>query len=176
MAGVAIDSIEDMKLLFDQIPLGDISVSMTMNGAVLPIMAFYIAAAKEQGVSQKKLTGTIQNDILKEFMVRNTYIYPPKPSMRIISDIFKYASNNMPKFNCISISGYHLQEAGASPELELAYTIADGLEYVRTGISAGLSIDDFAPRLSFFWGIGMNFYEEIAKLRAGRLLWAKLLK
>ena len=176
MAGVAIDSIEDMKLLFDQIPLGDISVSMTMNGAVLPIMAFYIAAAKEQGVSQKKLTGTIQNDILKEFMVRNTYIYPPKPSMRIISDIFKYASNNMPKFNCISISGYHLQEAGASPELELAYTISDGLEYVRTGINAGLSIDDFAPRLSFFWGIGMNFYEEIAKLRAGRLLWAKLIK
>ena len=176
MAGVAIDSIEDMKLLFDQIPLGDISVSMTMNGAVLPIMAFYIAAAKEQGVSQEKLTGTIQNDILKEFMVRNTYIYPPEPSMRIISDIFKYASQNMPKFNCISISGYHMQEAGASPELELAYTLADGLEYVRTGIKAGLSIDDFAPRLSFFWGIGMNFYEEIAKLRAGRLLWAKLIK
>ena len=176
MAGVAIDSIEDMKLLFDQIPLGDISVSMTMNGAVLPVMAFYIAAAKEQGVDQQNLAGTIQNDILKEFMVRNTYIYPPKPSIRIISDIFKYTSQYMPKFNSISISGYHMQEAGASPELELAYTLADGLEYVRTGINAGLSIDEFAPRLSFFWGIGMNFYEEIAKLRAGRLLWAKLIK
>ena len=176
MAGVAIDSIEDMKILFDEIPLGDISVSMTMNGAVLPIMAFYIAAAKEQGVDQAKLAGTIQNDILKEFMVRNTYIYPPAPSMRIISDIFKYTSGNMPKFNSISISGYHMQEAGATPELELAYTIADGLDYVRTGIEAGLAIDDFAPRLSFFWGIGMNFYKEIAKLRAGRLLWAKLIK
>ncbi len=176
MAGVAIDSIEDMKILFDEIPLGEISVSMTMNGAVLPIMAFYIAAAKEQGVDQAKLAGTIQNDILKEFMVRNTYIYPPAPSMRIISDIFKYTSANMPKFNSISISGYHMQEAGATPELELAYTIADGLDYVRTGIEAGLAIDDFAPRLSFFWGIGMNFYKEIAKLRAGRLLWAKLIK
>ena len=176
MAGVAIDSIEDMKLLFNEIPLGDISVSMTMNGAVLPIMAFYIAAAKEQGVDKSKLTGTIQNDILKEFMVRNTYIYPPSPSMRIISDIFKYTSANMPKFNSISISGYHMQEAGATPELELAYTIADGLDYVRTGINAGLAIDDFAPRLSFFWGIGMNFYKEIAKMRAGRLLWAKLIK
>ncbi|MBT8327641.1 MAG: methylmalonyl-CoA mutase, partial [Bacteroidia bacterium] len=176
MAGVAIDSIEDMKILFDEIPLGDISVSMTMNGAVLPIMAFYIAAAKEQGVDETKLAGTIQNDILKEFMVRNTYIYPPAPSMRIISDIFKYTSANMPKFNSISISGYHMQEAGATPELELAYTIADGLDYVRTGIEAGLAIDDFAPRLSFFWGIGMNFYKEIAKLRAGRLLWAKLIK
>ncbi len=176
MAGVAIDSIEDMKLLFDEIPLGDISVSMTMNGAVLPIMAFYIAAAKEQGVDKLQLAGTIQNDILKEFMVRNTYIYPPSPSMRIISDIFKYTSANMPKFNSISISGYHMQEAGATPELELAYTIADGLDYVRTGINAGLAIDEFAPRLSFFWGIGMNFYKEIAKMRAGRLLWAKLIK
>ena len=176
MAGVAIDSIEDMKILFDGIPLGEISVSMTMNGAVLPIMAFYIAVAKEQGVEQSKLAGTIQNDILKEFMVRNTYIYPPAPSMRIISDIFKYTSAVMPKFNSISISGYHMQEAGATPELELAYTIADGLDYVRTGIDAGLEIDDFAPRLSFFWGIGMNFYKEIAKLRAGRLLWAKLIK
>ena len=176
MAGVAIDSIEDMKLLFDEIPLGDISVSMTMNGAVLPIMAFYIAAAKEQGVDKSQLAGTIQNDILKEFMVRNTYIYPPSPSMRIISDIFKYTSANMPKFNSISISGNHMQEAGATPELELAYTIADGLDYVRTGINAGLAIDDFAPRLSFFWGIGMNFYKEIAKMRAGRLLWAKLIK
>ncbi len=176
MAGVAIDSIEDMKILFDQIPLGDISVSMTMNGAVLPIMAFYISAAKEQGVDQSKLAGTIQNDILKEFMVRNTYIYPPAPSMRIISDIFKYTSANMPKFNSISISGYHMQEAGATPELELAYTIADGLDYVRTGIAAGLAMDQFAPRLSFFWGIGMSFYKEIAKLRAGRLLWAKLIK
>lgn len=176
MAGVAIDSIEDMKLLFNEIPLGDISVSMTMNGAVLPIMAFYIAAAKEQGVDKSQLAGTIQNDILKEFMVRNTYIYPPSPSMRIISDVFKYTSAHMPKFNSISISGYHMQEAGATPELELAYTIADGLDYVRTGINAGLAIDDFAPRLSFFWGIGMNFYKEIAKMRAGRLLWAKLIK
>ncbi len=176
MAGVAIDSIEDMKVLFNEIPLGDISVSMTMNGAVLPIMAFYIAAAKEQGVNEVDLKGTIQNDILKEFMVRNTYIYPPAPSMRIISDIFKYTSSNMPKFNSISISGYHMQEAGATPELELAYTLADGLDYIRTGIDAGLGIDDFAPRLSFFWGIGMNFYKEIAKLRAGRLLWAKLVK
>jgi methylmalonyl-CoA mutase len=176
MAGVAIDSIEDMKILFDEIPLGDISVSMTMNGAVLPIMAFYIAAAKEQGVSESELAGTIQNDILKEFMVRNTYIYPPAPSMRIISDIFKYTSANMPKFNSISISGYHMQEAGATPELELAYTLADGLDYVRTGLEAGLAVDDFAPRLSFFWGIGMNFYKEIAKMRAGRLLWAKLIK
>jgi methylmalonyl-CoA mutase len=176
MAGVAIDSIEDMKILFNEIPLGDISVSMTMNGAVLPIMAFYIAAAKEQGVDETKLAGTIQNDILKEFMVRNTYIYPPAPSMRIISDIFKYTSAKMPKFNSISISGYHMQEAGATPELELAYTLADGLDYVRTGINAGLKVDDFAPRLSFFWGIGMNFYKEIAKMRAGRLLWAKLIK
>lgn len=176
MAGVAIDSIEDMKILFNEIPLGDISVSMTMNGAVLPIMAFYIAAAKEQGIDRSKLAGTIQNDILKEFMVRNTYIYPPAPSMRIISDIFQYTSAHMPKFNSISISGYHMQEAGATPELELAYTLADGLDYVRTGIAAGLSIDDFAPRLSFFWGIGMNFYKEIAKLRAGRLLWAKLIR
>ena len=176
MAGVAIDSIEDMKVLFNEIPLGDISVSMTMNGAVLPILAFYISAAKEEGVPEAELAGTIQNDILKEFMVRNTYIYPPAPSMRIISDIFKYTSANMPKFNSISISGYHMQEAGATPELELAYTIADGLDYVRTGIAAGLAIDDFAPRLSFFWGIGMNFYKEIAKMRAGRLLWAKLIK
>lgn len=176
MAGVAIDSVEDMKILFNEIPLGDISVSMTMNGAVLPIMAFYIAAAKEQGVDESKLSGTIQNDILKEFMVRNTYIYPPGPSMRIISDIFKYTSANMPRFNSISISGYHMQEAGATPELELAYTLSDGLDYVRTGIEAGLNIDDFAPRLSFFWGIGMDFFREIAKLRAGRLLWAKLIK
>ncbi|MFY0643840.1 MAG: methylmalonyl-CoA mutase [Bacteroidia bacterium] len=176
MAGVAIDSVEDMKILFQGIPLKDISVSMTMNGAVLPIMAFYIVAAEEQGAKLNELAGTIQNDILKEFMVRNTYIYPPSPSMRIIGDIFKYTSANMPKFNSISISGYHMQEAGATPALELAYTIADGLDYVRTGIAAGLDIDAFAPRLSFFWGIGMNFYEEIAKLRAGRLLWAKLIK
>ena len=176
MAGVAIDSVEDMKILFQGIPLKDISVSMTMNGAVLPIMAFYIVAAEEQGASLTDLAGTIQNDILKEFMVRNTYIYPPGPSMRIIGDIFKYTSAHMPKFNSISISGYHMQEAGATPALELAYTIADGLDYVRTGIEAGLDIDAFAPRLSFFWGIGMNFYEEIAKLRAGRLLWAKLIK
>jgi methylmalonyl-CoA mutase len=175
-AGVAIDSVEDMKILFDGIPLGDISVSMTMNGAVLPIMAFYIVAAEEQGVSPDKLSGTIQNDILKEFMVRNTYIYPPKPSMRIISDIFKYTAQHMPMFNSISISGYHMQEAGATPDLELAYTLADGLEYVRTGIEAGLDIDDFAPRLSFFWAIGMHHFMEIAKLRAGRLLWSALLK
>ena len=175
-AGVAIDTIEDMKMLFNEIPLDKMSVSMTMNGAVLPIMAFYIAAAKESGVSEKDLSGTIQNDILKEFMVRNTYIYPPGPSMRIISDIFKYTSENMPKFNSISISGYHMHEAGATASIELAYTIADGLEYVRTGIKAGLKIDDFAPRLSFFWAIGMNYHMEIAKLRAGRLLWASLIK
>lgn len=175
MAGVAIDSVLDMKTLFDGIPLDKISVSMTMNGAVLPILAFYIVAAKEQGVSIEQLSGTIQNDILKEFMVRNTYIYPPKPSMRIISDIFKFTSKNMPKFNSISISGYHMQEAGATADIELAYTLADGLEYVRTGIEAGLDIDDFAPRLSFFWGIGMNYFMEIAKMRAARMLWAKLI-
>ena len=175
-AGVAIDSVEDMKVLFDQIPLGEMSVSMTMNGAVIPIMAFYIVAAEEQGVTPDKLTGTIQNDILKEFMVRNTYIYPPGPSMRIISDIFAYCAGNMPKFNSISISGYHMHEAGAPAEIELAYTLADGLEYIRAGIKAGLDIDEFAPRLSFFWGIGMNHFTEIAKLRAGRLLWAKLVK
>src|SRR5690554_4399186 len=173
-AGVAIDSVEDMKILFDQIPLDKMSVSMTMNGAVLPIMAFYIVAAKEQGVAPEALTGTIQNDILKEFMVRNTYIYPPTPSMKIISDIFRYTSKHMPKFNSISISGYHMQEAGATADIELAYTLADGLEYLRTGIAAGLDIDDFAPRLSFFWAIGMNHFMEIAKMRAGRLLWAKL--
>jgi methylmalonyl-CoA mutase len=175
-AGVAIDSIEDMKILFDQIPLGQMSVSMTMNGAVLPIMAFYIIAAEEQGVRTQQLSGTIQNDILKEFMVRNTYIYPPQPSMRIIGDIFQYCAANMPKFNCISISGYHMQEAGATADLELGYTLADGLEYVRTGIQAGLDIDSFAPRLSFFWGIGMNHFMEIAKMRAARVLWAKLIK
>jgi len=175
-AGVAIDSVEDMKVLFDQIPLGEMSVSMTMNGAVIPIMAFYIVAAEEQGVPPDKLSGTIQNDILKEFMVRNTYIYPPGPSMRIISDIFAYCAGNMPKFNSISISGYHMHEAGAPAEIELAYTLADGLEYIRAGIKAGLDIDEFAPRLSFFWGIGMNHFTEIAKLRAGRLLWAKLVK
>lgn len=175
-AGVAIDSIEDMKILFDQIPLDQMSVSMTMNGAVLPIMAFYIVAAEEQGVSQEQLSGTIQNDILKEFMVRNTYIYPPLPSMHIISDIFEYTSKNMPKFNSISISGYHMQEAGATAAIELAYTLADGLEYLRAGINAGMSIDDFAPRLSFFWAIGMNHYTEIAKMRAGRLLWSKIVK
>ncbi len=175
-AGVAIDSVEDMKLLFDQIPLDEMSVSMTMNGAVLPIMAFYIVTALEQGVSMEKLSGTIQNDILKEFMVRNTYIYPPESSMRIIADIFAFTSKNMPKFNSISISGYHMQEAGATPEIELAYTLADGLEYIRTGLKSGMNIDDFAPRLSFFWGIGMNHFKEIAKLRAGRLLWAKLVK
>jgi methylmalonyl-CoA mutase len=175
-AGVAIDSIEDMKVLFNEIPLGEMSVSMTMNGAVLPIMAFYIAAAKEQGVEISKLAGTIQNDILKEFMVRNTYIYPPEPSMRIIADIFEFTSQKMPKFNSISISGYHMQEAGATAAIELAYTLADGVEYIRTGIKAGLKIDDFAPRLSFFWAIGMNHHMEIAKMRAGRLLWAKLVK
>ena len=175
-AGVAIDSVEDMKILFDQIPLDKMSVSMTMNGAVLPILAFYIVAANEQGVSTQDLSGTIQNDILKEFMVRNTYIYPPTPSMRIVADIFKYTSKNMPKFNSISISGYHMQEAGATPEIELAYTLADGLEYLRTGIKAGMDIDTFAPRLSFFWAIGMEHFKEIAKLRAGRMLWAKIVK
>ncbi|MEE9905648.1 MAG: methylmalonyl-CoA mutase [Chlorobium sp.] len=173
-AGVAVDSVEDMKILFNQIPLGDISVSMTMNGAVLPVMAFYIVAAEEQGVAPDKLSGTIQNDILKEFMVRNTYIYPPEPSMRIIGDIFRYTSRNMPKFNSISISGYHMQEAGATADLELAYTLADGLEYIRTGLKAGLDIDAFAPRLSFFWAVGMNYFMEIAKLRAARMLWAKI--
>lgn len=175
-AGVAIDTVEDMKILFDQIPLGEMSVSMTMNGAVIPIMAFYIVAAEEQGVTPAQLSGTIQNDILKEFMVRNTYIYPPGPSMRIISDIFAYCSRQMPKFNSISISGYHMHEAGAPAEIELAYTLADGLEYIRAGLAAGLDIDDFAPRLSFFWGIGMRHFDEIAKMRAGRLLWAKLLQ
>jgi len=173
-AGVAIDSVEDMKILFNEIPLDKISVSMTMNGAVLPILAFYIVAAEEQGIDQKLLTGTIQNDILKEFMVRNTYIYPPTQSMKIISDIFEYTSQHMPKFNSISISGYHMQEAGATPEIELAYTLADGLEYIRTGINAGLNIDDFAPRLSFFWAIGMQHFQEIAKMRAARLLWSKI--
>ncbi|HSJ11181.1 MAG TPA: methylmalonyl-CoA mutase, partial [Gillisia sp.] len=175
-AGVAIDSVEDMKILFDQIPLDQMSVSMTMNGAVLPIMAFYIVAAEEQGVKPEQLSGTIQNDILKEFMVRNTYIYPPTPSMRIISDIFEYSSRNMPKFNSISISGYHMQEAGATADIELAYTLADGLEYIRKGLEAGMDIDSFAPRLSFFWGIGMNHFMEIAKMRAARMLWAKLVK
>ncbi|WP_299837416.1 methylmalonyl-CoA mutase [uncultured Tenacibaculum sp.] len=175
-AGVAIDSVEDMKVLFDQIPLDKMSVSMTMNGAVLPILAFYIIAAEEQGVKPEQLAGTIQNDILKEFMVRNTYIYPPTPSMKIIADIFEYTSNNMPKFNSISISGYHMQEAGATPEIELAYTLADGLEYIKTGLAAGMDIDAFAPRLSFFWAIGMNHFTEIAKMRAGRMLWAKLVK
>ncbi len=176
MAGVAIDSVEDMKILFDQIPLDQMSVSMTMNGAVLPIMAFFITAALEQGVPLEQLSGTIQNDILKEFMVRNTYIYPPAASMRIIRDIFRYTSEHMPKFNSISISGYHMQEAGATAEIELAYTLANGLEYVREGLKAGLNIDDFAPRLSFFWGIGMNHFEEIAKMRAARMLWAKMIK
>lgn len=175
-AGVAIDSVEDMKILFDQIPLDQMSVSMTMNGAVIPIMAFYIVAAEEQGVSPENLTGTIQNDILKEFMVRNTYIYPPAQSMRIIADIFQYTSRRMPKFNSISISGYHMHEAGATAELEMAFTLADGLEYVRTGIAAGIDIDAFAPRLSFFWGIGMNFFREVAKMRAARVLWAKIIK
>jgi methylmalonyl-CoA mutase len=175
-AGVAIDSVEDMKILFDRIPLGDISVSMTMNGAVLPVMAFYIVAAEEQGVTPDRLSGTIQNDILKEFMVRNTYIYPPAPSMRIIADIFRYTSGKMPKFNSISISGYHMQEAGATADLELAFTLADGLEYIRTGLKAGLDIDAFAPRLSFFWAIGMNYFMEIAKLRAARMLWAKIVR
>ena len=176
MAGVAIDSILDMRQLFDGIPLGEMTVSMTMNGAVLPIMALYIVAAEEQGVAQKDLAGTIQNDILKEFMVRNTYIYPPKPSMRIVSDIFAYTSRHMPKFNSISISGYHMQEAGATADLELAYTIADGIEYARAGVAAGLDIDRFAPRLSFFWAIGMNFFMEVAKLRAARLLWSSLMQ
>ncbi|MDA1263481.1 MAG: methylmalonyl-CoA mutase family protein, partial [Planctomycetota bacterium] len=176
MAGVAIDSIEDMRVLFDGIPLDEMSVSMTMNGAVLPILALYIVAAEEQGVAPEELTGTIQNDILKEFMVRNTYIYPPAPSMRIVKDIFSFASQRMPRFNSISISGYHMQEAGATADLELAYTLADGIEYVRAGVEAGLDIDAFAPRLSFFWAIGMNFFMEVAKMRAARLLWAKLLK
>ena len=175
-AGVAIDSVEDMKVLFDQIPLDKMSVSMTMNGAVLPILAFYIVAAEEQGVSPENLSGTIQNDILKEFMVRNTYIYPPAPSMKIIADIFKYTSANMPKYNSISISGYHMQEAGATAEIELAYTLADGLEYLRKGIETGMDIDLFAPRLSFFWAIGMDHFTEIAKMRAARMLWAKLVK
>ncbi|MEL0454717.1 methylmalonyl-CoA mutase [Flavobacteriaceae bacterium SZ-1-7] len=175
-AGVAMDSVEDMKTLFDQIPLEKMSVSMTMNGAVLPIMAFYIVAAEEQGVKPEQLAGTIQNDILKEFMVRNTYIYPPTPSMKIISDIFEYTSKNMPKFNSISISGYHMQEAGATCDIELAYTLADGLEYIRKGLKAGMDIDSFAPRLSFFWAIGMNHFMEIAKMRAARMLWAKLVK
>ncbi|MDX1766773.1 MAG: methylmalonyl-CoA mutase [Arenibacter troitsensis] len=175
-AGVAIDSVEDMKILFQDIPLDEMSVSMTMNGAVLPIMAFYIVAAEEQGVLPKNLSGTIQNDILKEFMVRNTYIYPPAPSMKIVADILEYSSKFMPQFNSISISGYHMHEAGATADIELAYTLADGLEYIRTGLKAGLNIDDFAPRLSFFWGIGMNHFMEIAKMRAGRMLWAKLVK
>nr|WP_315223288.1 methylmalonyl-CoA mutase [uncultured Flavobacterium sp.] len=175
-AGVAIDSVEDMKVLFDQIPLDEMSVSMTMNGAVLPIMAFYIVAAEEQGVAIEKLSGTIQNDILKEFMVRNTYIYPPAPSMKIIADIFEFTSKKMPKFNSISISGYHMQEAGATADIELAYTLADGLEYIRTGLSTGMTIDEFAPRLSFFWAIGMNHFMEIAKMRAGRMIWAKLVQ
>lgn len=174
MAGVAIDTVEDMKILFDQIPLDVMSVSMTMNGAVIPVLAFYIVAAMEQGVPLNKLSGTIQNDILKEFMVRNTYIYPPEPSMRIVADIFEYTAKNMPKFNSISISGYHMHEAGAPADLELAYTLCDGIEYLKAGLSKGLNIDDFAPRFSFFWGIGMNFLMEIAKMRAGRLLWAEL--
>ncbi len=175
-AGVAIDTVEDMKILFDGIPLGEISVSMTMNGAVLPVMAFYIVAAEEQGVSPAQLSGTIQNDILKEYMVRNTYIYPPETSMRIIADIFKFTSENMPKFNSISVSGYHLQEAGATADLEMAYTLSDGLEYVRVGIDAGLDIDSFAPRISFFWGVGMNYFIEVAKMRAARMIWASLMK
>ncbi len=175
-AGVAIDSVEDMKILFDQIPLDQMSVSMTMNGAVLPVLAFYIVAAEEQGVKPELLSGTIQNDILKEFMVRNTYIYPPTPSMKIISDIFEYTSKNMPRFNSISISGYHMQEAGATSEIELAYTLADGLEYIRKGLAAGMDIDSFAPRLSFFWAIGLDHFTEIAKMRAARMLWAKLVK
>lgn len=175
-AGVAIDSVLDMKILFDQIPLDKMSVSMTMNGAVLPIMAFYIVAAEEQGIKLHQLNGTIQNDILKEFMVRNTYIYPPEPSMRIVADIFSYCAQHMPKFNSISISGYHMHEAGAPAHIELAYTLADGLEYIRAGLKAGIAIDDFAPRLSFFWGIGMNFFMEIAKMRAARVLWAKIVK
>ncbi|MEO1713192.1 MAG: methylmalonyl-CoA mutase, partial [Bacteroidota bacterium] len=174
MAGVAIDTVEDMKILFDQIPLDQMSVSMTMNGAVIPVMAFYIVAAEEQGVPAAKLSGTIQNDILKEFMVRNTYIYPPQPSMRLIADIFAYTAKHMPRFNSISISGYHMHEAGAPADVELAYTLADGLEYIRTGLKAGLAIDDFAPRLSFFWGIGMNHFMEIAKMRAARVLWSQI--
>jgi methylmalonyl-CoA mutase len=172
MAGVAIDSVEDMKILFDNIPLEKISVSMTMNGAVLPIMAMYIVAALEQGAKMAELQGTIQNDILKEFMVRNTYIYPPQPSIKIISDIFSFTSTNMPKFNSISISGYHMQEAGADSKLELAFTLADGIEYIRAAEKAGLNVDEVAPRVSFFFAIGMNFYMEIAKLRAARMLWA----
>ncbi len=175
-AGVAIDSVEDMKVLFDGIPLDKMSVSMTMNGAVLPVLAFYIIAAEEQGVQPEQLAGTIQNDILKEFMVRNTYIYPPAPSMKIIADIFEYTSKNMPRFNSISISGYHMQEAGATPEIELAYTLADGLEYIKTGLKAGMDIDSFAPRLSFFWAIGMDHFKEVAKMRAARMLWAKIVK
>ncbi|WP_408591216.1 methylmalonyl-CoA mutase family protein, partial [Novosphingobium sp.] len=176
MGGVALDSVEDMKILFDGIPLDQMSVSMTMNGAVIPILAFFIVAGEEQGVDRKLLDGTIQNDILKEFMVRNTYIYPPEPSMRIISDIFGYTSREMPKFNSISISGYHMQEAGATLDLELAYTLADGIDYVRAGVAAGQDVDAFAPRLSFFWNAGMNTFMEIAKQRAARLLWAKLMK
>ena len=176
MAGVAIDSVEDTKILFDGIPLDKMSVSMTMNGAVIPVLAMYIVAAEEQGVPQHKLSGTIQNDILKEFMVRNTYIYPPDASMKIIGDIFEYTSKHMPKYNSISISGYHIQEAGATATLEMAFTIADGIEYCRTGVQAGLDIDSFAPRLSFFWGVGMNFYMEIAKFRAARRLWANLME
>ncbi|HHP7241511.1 MAG TPA: methylmalonyl-CoA mutase [Cyclobacteriaceae bacterium] len=175
-AGVAVDSLQDMQILFDGIPLDKMSVSMTMNGAVIPVMAFYIVAAEKQGVKPEQLSGTIQNDILKEFMVRNTFIYPPKPSMKIIGDIFSYTANNMPRFNSISVSGYHMHEAGATAEIELAFTLADGLEYIRTGLDAGLSIDNFAPRISFFWGIGMDFYTQIAKMRAGRLLWAKIIK
>ncbi|MDX9705217.1 MAG: methylmalonyl-CoA mutase, partial [Weeksellaceae bacterium] len=174
-AGVAIDSVEDMKILFNEIPLDKISVSMTMNGAVLPILAFYIVTAEEQGVQQNQLSGTIQNDILKEFMVRNTYIYPPTPSMKIIADIFDYTSRHIPRFNSISISGYHMQEAGATPVLEMAYTLADGYEYVKTGLNSGLDIDDFAPRLSFFWAIGMNYFQEIAKMRAARVIWAQMM-
>ncbi|MDO5503458.1 MAG: methylmalonyl-CoA mutase family protein, partial [Actinomycetia bacterium] len=176
MAGVAIDSILDMRQLFDGIPLDQMSVSMTMNGAVIPILALYVVAAEEQGVAPEQLTGTIQNDILKEFMVRNTYVYPPEPSMRIISDIFAFTSERMPRFNSISISGYHMQEAGATQDLELAYTLADGVEYIRAGKAVGLDVDVFAPRLSFFWAIGMNFFMEVAKMRAARLLWARLVK
>ncbi|MEO5906854.1 MAG: methylmalonyl-CoA mutase family protein, partial [Saprospiraceae bacterium] len=175
-AGVAIDSVVDMKILFDQIPLDKMSVSMTMNGAVIPVLAFFIVTAEEQGVRMSDLTGTIQNDILKEFMVRNTYIYPPKQSMRIVGDIFSYLATNMPRFNSISISGYHMHEAGATADLELAYTLADGWEYLRTGIAAGLDIEDFAPRLSFFWGIGMNHLTEVAKMRAARVIWSEIVK
>ena len=175
-AGVAIDSVLDMKILFDGIPLDQMTVSMTMNGAVLPVMAFYIVTAEEQGIRPEQLAGTIQNDILKEYMVRNTYIYPPAHSMRIIADIFRYTSAKMPKFNSISISGYHMQEAGATADLEMGYTLADGLEYVRTGIQAGISVDAFAPRLSFFWAVGMNFFMEVAKMRAARMLWAKIIR